>query len=334
MAITTFRTGRYFILLALCAFLHPAFLCARGTGEGGKNTLTVYGLKGPAGVGIIRLFESPPQISGFDVKAEALPPQPDLIAARFISGEAKVGLLPPNMAAKIASSGKDIRVIAVTAEGMLSLLSSDPSVRKLSDLKGKTVEVSSGQGATPDFVFRRILMRSGLDPDRDLTLGYAFSYPEIAQSLIAGRVSIALIPEPFVTMAMLGRPDLVQVADIQEEWMLAEGGGNYPMTLLVVDGGFASANPMAVSVILNAVKDSIEWVTTHPAEAGMLVEKHDLGIRAQVITAAIPKSNYVFIPAAEARPSIEALFRVFLEYAPASIGGALPNDKFYWKGTE
>jgi NitT/TauT family transport system substrate-binding protein len=56
-------------------------------------------------VGIISLFEHPPQIPGFDVKIEALAQQ-DLMAARFISGEAKVGILPPNMAAKIASSGK------------------------------------------------------------------------------------------------------------------------------------------------------------------------------------------------------------------------------------
>jgi NitT/TauT family transport system substrate-binding protein len=236
------------------------------------------------------------------------------------------------MAAKIASSGKDIRVLAVIGEGMLSLLSSDPSVRSLGDLKGKTVEVSSGQGATPDFVLRRILTRRGIDPDRDLTLGYALSYPEITQSLIAGKVSIALIPEPFATMALLGKPELIIAVDIQEEWKLSEGGGNYPITFLVADGAFASANPVAVNDILYAVKDSIEWVNAHPAEAGVLAEKHDLGLRAPVVTAAIPKSNYVCIPAAEARPSIEALFKVFLEFSPASIGGVLPGDRFYWNG--
>jgi len=84
-----------------------------------------------------------------------------------------------------------------------------------------------------------------------------------------------------------------------------------------------------VAEILHAVKNSIEWVQSHPAEAGALVEKHELGLRAAVVAAAIPRSNYVFIPAAEARPSLEALFALFLEKNPASLGGALPGDRFY-----
>jgi NitT/TauT family transport system substrate-binding protein len=213
---------------------------------------------------------------------------------------------------------------------MLSLLCSDPTVQRLEDLRGKTVEVA-GQGATPDYVFRKILNIRGLVPDRDVKLGYSLAPPEIAQSLISGRISIALLPEPFASMALVGRPDLKSIADIQEEWAREGGSGNYPMTLLVVDGAFASANPDAVSEILTAVKNSIEWVCAHPAEAGNLVEKNELGLKANIAAAAIPKSNYVFIPAAEGRPALETLFKAFLENAPASIGGALPGDRFYWK---
>ena len=323
-----------FAIFLFC-LLFPAFLHARGTNER-KEDLTIYGINGPSGVGMIRLFEEPPIISGFNVTVEALA-QADLMAARFISGEAKVGILPPNIAAKIASSGRDIRAAAVIGEGMLSLLSSDPNLQSLEDLKGKTIEVA-GQGATPDYVFQRILRANGLIPDTDVMLGYSLAYPEVAQSLIAGRVSTALLPEPFATMALMGKPDLNHVADIQHEWAKSVGGnnagintgGNYPMTLLVVDGAFASANSGAVDEIILAFKRSIEWVKSHPAEAGVLVEKHELGLRAAIAGAAIPKSNYVFIPASEARPSIETLLQAFLEYAPSSIG-ALPGDSFYLK---
>jgi len=315
--------------LAAAGFLH-----ALGNNDNTNRPLVIYGIKGPSAVGIIRLFEEAPTISGFNVRVEALA-QADLMAARFISGEAKVGILPPNMAAKIASSGRDIRAAAVIGGGMLSLLGADPAIRSIGDLKGKTVEVA-GQGATPDYVFRKILKSHGIDPERDLTLGYSLAYPEIAQSLIAGKISIALLPEPFATMALAGKSELNSVADIQEEWANAgsrggQSGGNYPMTLLVVDGAFADANPLAVAEIMAAVKNSIEWVCAFPEEAGILVEKHDLGLRSAVITSAIPKSNYIFIPAMEARPSLEELFKVFLEYAPVSIGGALPADRFYLK---
>jgi NitT/TauT family transport system substrate-binding protein len=302
---------------------------ARGASESGVKPLTIYGIKGSPGVGMVRLFEEPPRISGFDVKVEALA-QADLMAARLISGEAKVGILPPNMAAKIASSGKDLKAAAIIGNGMLSLLSSDTSVRSIADLRGKTVEVA-GQGATPDFVFRRILEFNGLTPEKDVALGYSMAPSEIAQALITGKVSVALLPEPFATMALTGKPNLVSVTDIQREWSRAGGKENFPMTLLVVDGAFASENPEAVKEIVNAVKSSIDWVRANPAEAGKLVEKHELGLSAPVVAAAVPKSNYVFISAAEGRAAVEALFNLFLEYAPASIGGALPGEGFYFK---
>jgi NitT/TauT family transport system substrate-binding protein len=276
---------------------------------------------------MIRLFESPPVVGGVPVRMEALA-QADLMAAKFISGEAKVGILPANAAAKLASAGKRVQVAAVTGTGMLSLLTSDSAVRDIADLRGKSVEVA-GQGATPDYVFRRILLSRGLNPGRDLRLGYALAYPEIAQSLIAGRVSTALLPEPFATMARIGNPALRQVGDIQAEWVNAGGGANYPMTVLAVDADYAKAEPANIRVLLDALKGSIEWVVAHPAEAGVLVEKHDLGLKAPVAAAAIPRSNYVFIPAGEARPALEALYKTFLQFSPASIGGGLPADSFY-----
>jgi NitT/TauT family transport system substrate-binding protein len=276
---------------------------------------------------MIRLFENPPVAAGGPVRLEALA-QADLVAARFISGEAKVGMLPPNVAAKIASTGKPLQVAAVTGTGMLSLLTSDSSIRRFGDLRGKTIEVA-GQGATPDFVFRRILQSKGFNPDTDMRLSYSLAYPEIAQSLIAGRVATALLPEPFATMARSGRPDLRVVSDVQLEWQQAGGIGNYPMTVLVVDADYARSDPAGVRSILDAVKASSEWVTANPAEAGALVEKHDLGLRAPVVAAAIPRSNYVFIDAVEARPALEALYGTFLQFAPESIGGKLPSDSFY-----
>ncbi|MDR2111214.1 MAG: ABC transporter substrate-binding protein [Spirochaetaceae bacterium] len=294
---------------------------------GAQSSLTIYGIKGPSGVGMIRLFEEPPVIQGMSVRLEALA-QADLLAARFLSGEARVGILPPNVAAKIASGGKPLQIAAVVGAGMLSLLTSDPAIRNIDDLRGKTVEVA-GQGATPDLVFRRILLSREISPGKDIQLGYSLAYPEIAQSLIAGRISTALLPEPFATMARTGKGDLREVADIEAEWIKAGGKGNFPMTVLVVDAEFARSRPEAVRTILEAYKNSIRWVTANPREAGALVEKHDLGLRAAVVSAAIPRSNYVFVPAVEARASLEALFRIFLEFSPAAIGGALPSDRFY-----
>ena len=142
-----------------------------------STTLTFYTIRGSSSLGLIKLFEEPPVIKGFDINIEALGGQ-DLMAARFISGEAKIGILPPNMAAKIFTSGaSDLRCAAVIGTGMLSLLSNDTDIRTIEDLKGKSVEVA-GHGATPDFVFKKILRSYGLKPDIDVILGYSLPYPK------------------------------------------------------------------------------------------------------------------------------------------------------------
>jgi NitT/TauT family transport system substrate-binding protein len=291
--------------------------------------VTVYGLKGPSGIGMVKMFDDGISVPGYTVTFETLA-QADLMAAQLVSGTAKVGILPPNVPAKIASTGKNLQIAAVVGTGMLSLLSSDAGITRIEDLRGKRIAVA-GQGAVPEFVFRKILDTHNLVPDTDVTLDFSLAYPEIAQSLIAGRIQTALLPEPFATMARSGQTALHEVADVQAEWVKAGGAANYPMTALVVDGAFAKDNPAFVQALLAAYKNSLEWVRANPAEAGALAEKYELGLRAPIVAASIPRSNFVYLGAAEARPSIEALFRVFLEYAPNSIGGVLPGDAFYYK---
>jgi len=315
-------------------FLAAIFFCAPPASHAQSRTaVTIYGIKGASGVALLRLFESPPRMAPYAITVQALP-QADIMAALFISGEAKIGILPPNMAAKIAASGGKLQIAAVTGTGMLSLLSGDPSVRRIEDLKGKTVEVA-GQGATPDFVFRKIAQAKGMTIGRDIHFGYALAYPEMARALAAGRIRYALLPEPFATMALNANSSLKAVGDIQGDWARLTGdnapyAGNFPMSALVVDRDFASAHGALIALILENARNSIEWVTTHPAEAGILAEKHELGLPARVVQDAIPKSNYVFIPAVRARAALEALFAIFLEFAPESIGGRMPADDFYF----
>jgi NitT/TauT family transport system substrate-binding protein len=293
-----------------------------------KKPIAVGALKGPSGIGLVWLFESPPHIAdGSRVDPTAVA-SADLMVAKVISGEYDIAVLPVNMAAKLYNSGVGIRLAAIIGEGMVSFLSSDTSIRSLSDLKGATVFVA-GQGATPDYLFKFLLTKAGLDPSKDVRLEYALPYPEAAAALAAGKIESAVLPEPFSTMARSASPSLRSPLDIGALWTSTSGQSGYPMTALVVSNRLAAERPDAVKAILQACEVSIRKVTADPELAGTLVERHDLGLKAAVAARAIPRSAYVYKSAREARPSIEALLSVFLDLAPASIGGVLPGDGFY-----
>jgi NitT/TauT family transport system substrate-binding protein len=291
------------------------------------KTIRFAALKGPSGIGLVRLFETPPSLPNATVQMLALP-SADLMAAKVISGELDVAVLPVNLAAKLRSAGVPIVLAAIVGDGMVSLLTSDPAVKGLADLKGKELFVA-GQGATPDFLMQRLLAKAGLDPAKDLKLSYSLPYPEMAAALATGKIQYAVLPEPFATLALSANPALKAPVDLGELWKAATGQASYPMTALVVGSRLAAERPDAVKALLAACSASIAWVKAEPAEAGLLVEKNDLGLKAPVATKAIPRSAYVFVAAPAARPAVEALLKVFLDTAPASIGGKLPDDAFY-----
>ncbi len=310
----------------LIALLATAVLAVNASAQTG--TLVLGALKGPSGIGLVRLFESPPTLpEGLSLQPLAVG-SADLMAAKVISGEYDVAVLPVNMAAKLYSAGIGIRLVAIIGNGMVSFLTSDPSIAGLADLRGKEVAVA-GQGATPDFLLRHLLKAAGLDPDRDLHLSYALPYPEAAAALASGKISCAVLPEPFATLALASNPKLKAPFDLGRLWNKSTGQESYPMTALVTSSRLVRERPAAVAAILAAAKSSLAWVVANPKAAGLLVERHDLGLKAAMAELAIPRTNYIYLPAPEARPGIEALLGVFLETSPASIGGKLPDGTFY-----
>jgi NitT/TauT family transport system substrate-binding protein len=291
-------------------------------------SLHAAALKGASGIGMVKLFDSPPRLPGGSTLIPIAVGSADLMAAKVISGEYDLATLPINMAAKLYNSGIPIRLCAVVGKGMVSFLSSDPAIASIADLRGRDVQVA-GQGATPDFLLRKLLRRAGIDPDKDLRLSYSLPYPEAAAALAAGKIESALMPEPFATLAISMNAALRSPLDIDALWKSATGQDSYPMTALVVSARAARDAPESVRAFLDAYRASIEWVAANPKAAGLLVEKYDLGLKAPIAEKAIPRSNYAFETAGEARAGVEALLSAFLEDTPASVGGKLPDAGFY-----
>ena len=311
------------------ALLASAFLLSVAAfASGGAPTVRVGALMGPTGIGMVRLFEAPPRLPQGEVLAMTAVPSADAMAAQLVSGSLEAAVLPVNLAAKLHTSGLPYHMVAVVGMGMVSVVTTDPSVRTFEDLKGRETHVA-GQGATPEYLLRTVARKKGLDPDKDLNLAFHLPPPEIAASLAAGRISVAVLPEPFATQALKGNPQARVPFSLDALWKEATGRSGYPMSVFVMRDSLLRERPAAARAILEAYEASIAWVKAHPAEAGALVEKHDLGLKAAVASAAIPRSAYVFTPARAARADVEALLSVFLTLAPKSIGGRLPGSDFY-----
>jgi len=292
--------------------------------------LKAAAFKGPSGFGIIKLFEDTPDL-GENVSIEfQVLPTPQEMVARVAGGEIDFAVFPSNMAAKLYSEGPGYKLGAITGMGVLSLVSRDPSIVSWSDLKGKTVN-SVGKGATPDYLFTYLMQENGLDPAKDVQVDFSITNgAQLAQLIIGGKKDSAVLPEPFVTLVTKKAPDVKPVLDFQEAWKELRGSENsYPITVVVVKPELAEKRPEVVRAFLDAYAQSINWVNSHPEEAAPLIEKYGI-MPAAIARPAIANCNLKFIPPAEARTIMEEYLRVLLEYNPASVGGRLPDEQFYF----
>jgi NitT/TauT family transport system substrate-binding protein len=292
------------------------------------RTITVGVLKGPTGVGLVHLITENPTLSDGTKVNCVLVPSVDLMLSKITTGEVDLAALPPNTAAKLYSGGVPYSLAAVIGNGMLAFLTTDASINKIEDLKGKTIN-ASGQGSVPEFVTRYLLSAHKVDADKDLRLDYSLAYAEASAAIISGKISSVLIPEPFASLVRKGNPAVREPFDIQAEYAKNSGNATYPISVLVVKKGLAEKSPGAVKEILALSKKSIEAVCADPSGAGTLVESSGLGIKAAVAAISIPKANYVYKSAKDARGDLETLFKLMLKANPASVGGALPDSAFY-----
>ena len=260
---------------------------------------------------------------------------PQILLPKMIKGEIDIGFFPPNVALKAYNStGGAILCAGITETGCLFLVTQDTAIKQLSDLRGKKVH-SAGHGATPEYMFKWLLAQNGIPADTDdgIQLDYSIAPKELPAQLLSGKVHYALVPEPFATVAVQKSSQSVRALDIQQ--LYAETTGNpeatYPITVMVVRKKFAEQHPELVRQFMKDFSKAIAWTNSNPKKAGEFVELHLKTLSADIVNASIPTSNFVWKGAAEARPEIEKNMQLFLDFAPESIGGKLPDEDFYFK---
>ena len=295
-------------------------------------------LNGPTCVPAAYLMENKKTISTEGLDAELTYEKfadPQALLPKMIKKEIDIGFMPANVAAKVYNAGnKSIICCAVVGLGNLVLITTDESIRRFTDLKGKTVNVA-GQGATPEYMFRYMLKENKMTwsgEKADVTMDFSIPTAQLAAQLISGKIQYAVVPEPFATIAKTKSDKVITALDFQKEYLELTGEKEiYPLSVMVVRADFAKENPQLMKAFLTEYDAAVNWTIGNAAAAGSLCEKHQLGLAAPVVTKAIPLSNYTYVPATSAKKSIEKLLKLFLENDKASIGGKLPDKGFYYK---
>lgn len=129
------------------------------------------------------------------------------------AGSEEIGLVG-NQCVDIALEGADTVYVAATASRFIFQLYGDPTIKAVTDLKGKVIAATQPAAST-DYAARILLRKYGLVPDKDVKIIYAGSSPALLSMLKAGNAVAGLMNPPAIYQAQeLGMRQIVNVTEL------------------------------------------------------------------------------------------------------------------------
>ena len=291
-------------------------------------TTRIAALKGPTAMGMVKLMQDDPQSESGALYDFTLAGSADEVTPALIKGELDMACVPANLASVLYNKTKgEIVTLAVNTLGVLYIVEQGEEVQTMADLAGKTI-VAAGKGSTPEYALRYLLKENGIDPDKDVTIDWKSEHSECVAALASGSATIALLPQPFVTVAQTKIEGLRMALDLNAEWDALENGSGLITGVVVARKAFVEEHPAAVDAFLQAYADSVAWVNGNTADAAQLISAFGIIEAAPVAEKALPYCNIVCITGEELAEKLPGYLQVLYDAEPASVGGALPGDDF------
>lgn len=302
-----------------------------------ENTLStaepvrIAGLKGPTTMGLVNLL--PMQEDGsanlsYDLQLYGAA---DEIVPLLTKGELDMAAIPANLAATLYQKTEGaIQVMAVNTLGVLYVVEKGDTVQSVADLKGRTI-LSTGKGTTPEYVLRYILTQNGIDPDNDVTIEFYSEATEVTAQMAVAEDAIAVLPQPYVTSASMQDDTLRVALDLTAEWekvcdtQLITG-------VTVVRTAYAEEHPDVVAAFLEDYAASVDAANNDLDGTAALCEEQGVVAKAAIAKAALPECNIVCITGEDMKADVAGYAQVLYDADPASVGGAMPDDGFYYLG--
>lgn len=294
-------------------------------------SLRIAALKGPTAMGLVQLMDDTDngrleetRDYQFTLAASA-----DEVTPALMKGELDVACVPANLASVLYNQSEGaIVTLAVNTLGVLYVVENGNAVQSMADLAGKTI-VASGKGSTPEYALRYLLRENGIDPDTDVTIDWKSEHSECVAALAAGAATVALLPQPFVTVAQSKLSDVRLALDLTQEWNALNNGSALLTGVVVARREVVEADPVAVNLFLEDYAASVEWVNSNTAEAAGLIGGYGI-VDAAVAEKALPYCNIVCITGSEMQEKLSGYLEVLYAQNAKSVGGAVPDTDFYY----
>ena len=346
------------ILALLCVFTTLFSFAACNKANDGESfesnppiEVRVQTLNGTTGFAMAKLMEDAEngvfetEKLTFEVKSDA-----SEVLAALTSGTVDIASLPTN-AASVAYNKTEggITMLAINTLGCLYLVNGGEYINAsfYETLSGKTVYVPA---QNPAFILEYLCAKKGLTvitegtPKAGQVLIDSTSYAvpaNLRDAVAAGEVTLAVLPEPMVTLAVSkakqADPSITLhiEKDLTAEWDAIDSkhAGTLVQGCIVVRNEFLKAHPYAVANFLKQYQKSVSFLTENVDEAAALIVKHGIFSNEAIAKAAIPNCNVKYVEGAQMKTAATFYLSKIMLINENAIGGKVPEENFYYHAT-
>lgn len=310
-------------------------MAACDTGAGNANLepaeIRIASMKGPTTMGMVKLMSNSDNGMYEDKYSVELYGTADEIVTGLVKGEIDVANVPCNLASALYNkTNGGISVACINTMGVLYVVESGESISAIGDLVGKTI-YSTGKGTTPEFAFNYILKQNGINPDTDLDIQYKSESTEVTAILQNDESAIAVLPQPYITIASAKNDKLRMALSLMDEWEKVSDNGSLVTGVTVVRNEFLEANGAAFERFMKRYSDSVEFALADEEKTATLIGEYDIVPRSIAIKA-LPYCSISMVTGNEMKQLIEGYLNMLFDSEPSSIGGKLPENDFYFIG--
>ena len=297
------------------------------------DEIRIAALKGPTAMGMVQLIDNS-MTDETSLYTCSIYAAPDELTPLIIKGEVDIACIPANLAAVLYSKTEGaVETIGINTLGVLYIVENGAeNVNSIADLKGKTI-YASGQGSSPEYALKYLLTQNGIDPETDVTIEWKSEHAECLTAITGEQGGIAMLPQPFVTTAMMKTEGIRVALDLTKEWDALDNGSAMLTGVTIARKEFIDAYPEALAQFLADYKASVDFVNSDIDAAAALIGKEEINIIPEAVAKkALPACNIVLITGSEMKDKLSGYLNVLFEADAKSVGGKLPDDSFYYVG--
>ena len=156
----------------------------------------------------------------------------------------------------------------------------------------------------------------------EVNLSFKGSANEVALAISSNLCDTALLPQPFVTVALSKNPNLYIVMDLSSQWQSVYNNSQLVTAVAIVKNDFIANYPQQFKQFLSDLQNSITWMNNNNDDAGQLVV--DLGIldNQQIAKKALPQCSLTYIDNKEMK-------QLVTDYLNILYGATVDENFFY-----